>query len=330
MKLKPTIQELDVKLDGFNFNEVFDKTLKEVKSSYFDSPELFISTFVSNSEQLQALGDSNGYEDIDTVIKAVIDEIKKKQIHGDTEIGLAKLVIQVLGKKYEKPKPQPKPSTSTSSSSTSSKPQTLEYDLEEGLMGLEIKWDKKETLSKEEFEEKFKKTHGENYDYKFEYSETKVKASTISKEKNKDEEVEEKLLFTVETNEEVDPDDEDAEPTFVIRKPDGELLEDESGDNDGEPQVFDTEEEAQTMAKQLNISLKEKEEKPKKEKKLKKAVETEIVKPSEDEVLEEKNEKKTELPEPQAELPKVEPAKVEKEKKKKEEKVIETNDDLDW
>lgn len=312
-----------------DYQKHIDNVKEKMAKSFIKTIAMVIALLFEEIAELEQLADSNGWETDKDVFQSIEDKFLKPNKHGVLdEEGIFQLVYATVTTKYEKPKPQPKPSTSTPSSTSSSKPQTLEYDLEEGLMGLEVKWDKKETLSKEEFEEKFKKTHGENYDYKFEYSETKVKASTILKEKNKDEEVEEKLLFTVEEQE--NEEDPDAEPTFVIRKPDGELLEDESVDNDGEPRIFNSEEEAQTIAKQLNIYLKEKEEKPKKEKKLKKAVETAVVKPSEDEVLEEKNEKKTELPEPQAELPKVEPAKVEKEKKKKEEKVVETNDDLDW
>lgn len=305
-----------------HINNVKEKMAK----SFIKTIAMVVALLFEEIPELEQLADSNGWETDKDVFQSIEDKFLKPNKHGVLdEEGIFQLVYATVTTKYEKP--QPKPST-TSTSKSSLKPQTLEYDLEEGLMGLEIKWDKKTTLSKEEFETKFKETHGKNYDYKFEYSETKVKASTLLKEKDEDEEVEEELLFTVEEQE--NEEDPDAEPFFVIRKPDGELLEDESGDNDGEPQIFDSEEEAENMAKQLNISLKEKEKKPKREKKLKKPVETAIVKPLEDEVLEETNEKKTELPESQVELPKVETVKVEKEKNKKEEKVIETNDDLEW
>lgn len=300
-----------VEVDLNKYTDLIEKTEKECLKAINNSPKVFVLTLIKNSTELQELGDANEWgSDLD-VWKHVEDNYLKKDKTGgiDTK-DLFKIVYTTLSEKYVKPKePTKKPTTTTKTISGSNAPKELTFDLNEGLMGEEIQYDKKTILSKSQFEAKIKEENGENKEYEFEYTlnQAKVLIKPLSKEteeevKETKEEKEDLKMYYVDTLEKDDDDDEDQ---FIIITPEKTELPKDEDDEESEPLTFDTEEEAEQLVKELNKSLleklngdtKPKKEKKKKEPKVKKEKETEETKEEVKEDVEVKKEKKVEVKE---------------------------------
>ena len=314
-----------VEVDLSKYIDLIEKTEDQCLKAINNSPKVFVLTLIRNSTELQELGDTNEWESDLDVWKHVEDNYLKKDKTGgiDTK-DLFKIVYTTLSEKYVKPKePTKKPTTTTKTISGSNAPKELTFDLNEGLMGEEIQYDKKTILSKSQFEAKIKEENGENKEYEFEYTlnQAKVLIKPLSKE-TKEEKVEE----TKETKEDVkmyyvdtlEKDDDDDEDQFIIITPEKTELPKDEDDEESEPLTFDTEEEAEQLVKELNKSLLEKlngDTKPKKEKK-KKEPKVKKEKETKEEVVE-----------------KVEDVEVKKEKKEEVKKVTveaDDEDDFDW
>ena len=303
-----------IEVDLNKYADLIEKTEKECLKTINNSPRVFVLTLIKNSTELQELGDSNGWESDLDVWKHVEDNYLKKDKTGgiDTK-DLFKIVYTTLSEKYVKPKETVK-TTPKKVVSGNNKPKELTFELTEGLMGEEIQYDKKTVLNKSEFEAKIKEEHGENKEYKFEYKLNKVTVliKPLSEEGETKETEENANKYYVNT---LTKENDDEEDRFVIITPEKtELLEDEN-DEDSEPLIFDTREEAEQLAEELNKKLLKKlngDSESKKEKK-KKEPKVEQVKETETETKEE--------------------IKVEKEKEEEIEEVttkVDDEDDFDW
>lgn len=321
-----------VEVDLNKYKDLIEKTEKECLKTINNSPKVFVLTLIKNSTELQELGDTNEWQSDLDVWKHVEDNYLKKDKTGgiDTK-DLFKIVYTTLSEKYVKPKEPTKTTTKATASKTvsrSDKPKELTFDLNEGLMGLEIQYDKKTILSKSQFEAKIKEENGEDKEYQFEYglNQVKVLIKPLSKETKEEEEVKEtKEDVNMYYVEQLEKDDDDDEDQFVIITPEKTELPKDENDEDSEPLTFDTEEEAEQLVKELNRSLleklngdtKPKKEKKKKEPKVKQVKEEEVVVEKEEEVKEEVKED----------------VKVEKEKKEEVKEVTveaDDEDDFDW
>jgi hypothetical protein len=118
----------------------------------------------------------------------------------------------------KEPEPKKVTTTTTKTNATVSKPKESKtsYIVEEGFFGLEVKLDKKKSITKEEFIEKI---NSENKDkiVSFVWGEEKVEVSIKEKEKSKIEIKNDKILLEDEENEEDEIDSEnetDEEETY--------------------------------------------------------------------------------------------------------------------
>lgn len=314
-----------VEVDLSKYIDLIEKTEEQCLKTINNSPKVFVLTLIRNSTELQELGDTNEWENDLDVWKHVEDNYLKKDKTGgiDTK-DLFKIVYTTLSEKYVKPK-EPTKTTTNKAVSGSNKPKELTFDLNEGLMGEEIQYDKKTILSKSEFEAKIKEENGENKEYQFEYTLNQVKVLIKPLSKETKEEKVKKTKETKETKEntnvyyvdQLEKDDDDDEDQFIIITPEKTELPKDENDEESEPLTFDTEEEAEQLVKELNKSLLEKlngDSKPKKEKKKK---EPKVKKETETETKEEVKED----------------VKVEKEKKEEVKEVTveaDDEDDFDW
>lgn len=311
-----------VEVDLNKYTDLIEKTEKECLKAINNSPKVFVLTLIKNSTELQELGDANEWESDLDVWKHVEDNYLKKDKTGgiDTK-DLFKIVYTTLSEKYVKPK-EPAKTTTKKTASGSNKPKELTFELNEGLMGLEIQYDKKTILSKSQFEAKIKEENGEDKEYQFEYglNQVKVVIKPLSKETKEEEVKETKENVNMYYVEQLEKDDDDDEDRFIIITPEKKELQKDENDEESEPITFDTEEEAEQLVKELNRSLLEKlngDTKPKKEKKKK---QPKVKQEKEPEVVVE-------------EVKEVE-VKVEKEKKEEIKEVTveadDEDDDFDW
>ncbi len=171
MKLKESNLKLDLNIPKFNFDEVFNKTIEEVKKSYFDGPELFVERFIYNSKDLQQLGDTNGWETSELVYKEVDKRIRDKRIVVVSKKELALLTIEVLSQKYEAPKKAESKKNDTKKEKVT-KIENLSYVIKDSLIDKEVQVDSKTTLSINDFEAHINSKYTEKH--RFVYEDDKV------------------------------------------------------------------------------------------------------------------------------------------------------------
>lgn len=203
-KQKPLVMDLSP------YKALIEETKKDLSVALNNSPELCVSTYLIKSKELRDLGKSNDWSS-DT---EVFGEIKKEFLGTSgivTEEQLLAFLITVISKKKEKPvvaKSKPK----TSKATTKKEPKNMVYDVDEGLFGTEIIYNKNR-LTEEEFKEKISEELKEQ-DFTLEYKNgkvevvIKVKKESEKKEAKEDEketkEVETKEDETEEVEEETD------------------------------------------------------------------------------------------------------------------------------
>lgn len=186
MKLRKNVVEPQLEIKGFNFEEVFNKTLAEVKQSYFDSPELFVEQFIKNAPQIQELGKTNKWESSEDVFKEVDKRIRDKKLMVINEKQLARLVIAVVSEEFVEAPQRMKKRKKTTPKKI--KPKDIVYQIEESLIGKEVVIDANTVVPIEEFEEYSKKKTEHPHSFKWEDKQVTLTFEEITEDASVEEE----------------------------------------------------------------------------------------------------------------------------------------------
>lgn len=174
MEIKNKTEALKINLEPYK--KLLEKSKEEVKGALNDTPELFVTTLLINSEELRDVGKKNGWASDEEAFR----EIKKKflkQSGAVTHEQLLGFLINVLNEK----KPE-KPVSKASPKKSKSKEKDMIYETEEGLLGLSIKYGK-EFLTEEEFKEKIEKElKNSNFTLEFKNGKVKVVLNEVEEE----------------------------------------------------------------------------------------------------------------------------------------------------
>lgn len=206
-KQKPLVMDLSP------YKALIEETKKDLSVALNNSPELCVSTYLSKSKELRDLGKSNNWSS-DT---EVFGEIKKVFLGTSglvSEEQLLAFLITVISKKKEKPAAT-KRKSKTSKATPKKEPKNMIYDVDEGLLGLEIIYNKK-YLTEEEFKEKISEEL-KGQDFTLEYKNGKVEVVIKVKKEPKNKEVKqvETEVNEVEEEAEVEDTEEEAETEEV-------------------------------------------------------------------------------------------------------------------
>jgi hypothetical protein len=186
MKLRENVVEQQLEIKGFNFEEVFNKTLSEVKKSYFDSPELFVEQFIKNAPQIRELGKTNKWESSEEVFKEVDKRIRDKKLMVVSEKQLAQLVITVVSEEFVEPPQRMKQRKKAAPKKI--KPKDIVYQIEESLIGKEVVVDASTVIPVEEFEDYSKKKTEHPHSFKWEDNQVTVMFEEITEDASAEDE----------------------------------------------------------------------------------------------------------------------------------------------